>query len=165
MGTTQNLVQAAADAATGGNVSALARLIETPGRTVRQWQSGKTGIPGAATMLLSLLAERRVCLFHLPALALQQVRIRPRVRSIDPVTYRELPVDDYAWIVKRADIGEIEIESPTGYVKTIKASDIADVLRDSEGVYFVTIRWQWTLCGSRVLEEPVPAMGEVGAPR
>jgi hypothetical protein len=50
------LIQKAADECTAGNVRALAKLICTPERTVRQWQSsGK--MPGAAEILLRLLAD------------------------------------------------------------------------------------------------------------
>lgn len=52
-----NLVQAAADNTSGGNVAELARLIEVPLRTVRDWKAGNVSIPAAAVTLLTVLAE------------------------------------------------------------------------------------------------------------
>ena len=53
----RNLVLAAADAVTDGNVNALARLISTPERTIRAWMDGTNRVPGAALALLCLLVE------------------------------------------------------------------------------------------------------------
>lgn len=53
----RDLILQAADACTGGNVRALAKLIETPERTVRAWMAGTYPAPAVARLLLHILAN------------------------------------------------------------------------------------------------------------
>ena len=149
----QNLVKAAADVATNGNVAALARLIDTPDRTVRDWLSEKTAIPGAARVLLQFVKDRRISLFDPSTLLYKEVQIEPPPRTISAGTFEKLDTPQYPWKVMRVENGELDLHSPLGYVFTLKVADIVDCMTSHDGV-FLKIRWRLTLMGSRILTDP-----------
>jgi DNA-binding transcriptional regulator YiaG len=52
----RDLILAAAEHATSGNIRQFAALLNTPERTMRAWIAGTTPVPGAAQALFRLLA-------------------------------------------------------------------------------------------------------------